>query len=47
MLTQLVLTIGKARTFDNITPPNLLGCFDCEKIAFINYFEIQNIFLSE
>ncbi|GHV79360.1 hypothetical protein AGMMS49944_11510 [Spirochaetia bacterium] len=44
MLTQLVLTIGKARTFDNITPPNLLGCFDCEKIAFVNYFEIQNIF---
>jgi len=35
MLTQLVLTIGKARTFNKILPPKFLGCFDCEKIAFI------------
>ncbi|GHT49735.1 hypothetical protein AGMMS49982_03750 [Bacteroidia bacterium] len=44
MLTQLVLTIGKARTFDKIMPPPFLGCFDCEKIAFVPYFEIQHIF---
>ena len=44
MLTQLVLTIGKARTFDEILPPPFLGCFDNEKIAFIPYSEIQNIF---
>ncbi|MCL2072891.1 MAG: hypothetical protein FWH18_03140 [Marinilabiliaceae bacterium] len=44
MLTQLVLTIGKARTFDKILPPMFLGCFDCEKIAFIPYSDIQDIF---
>ncbi|MCL2744677.1 MAG: hypothetical protein FWE67_12575, partial [Planctomycetaceae bacterium] len=33
MLTQLVLTIGKARIFDKIIPPPFLGCFDREKIA--------------
>jgi hypothetical protein len=44
MLTQLVLTIGKARTFDEIMPPRFLGCFDCEKIAFVPYSEIQDIF---
>src|SRR5215469_14798565 len=40
-LTQLVLTIGKARTFDEILPPPFLGCYDNEKIAFIPYSEIQ------
>ena len=44
MLTQLVLTIGKARTFDKTLPPPLLGCFDCEKIAFVPYADIQDIF---
>ena len=44
MLTQLVLTIGKARTFDEILPPSFLGCYDNEKIAFIPYSEIQHIF---
>jgi hypothetical protein len=44
MLAQLVLTIGKARTFDEILPPPFLGCFDNEKIAFIPYSDIQNIF---
>jgi hypothetical protein len=44
MLTQLVLTIGKARTFNKILPPKFLGCFDCEKIAFIPYSDIQDIF---
>ncbi|GHT81113.1 hypothetical protein FACS189467_4600 [Bacteroidia bacterium] len=44
MLTQLVLTIGKARTFDEIMPPPFLGCYDNEKIAFVPYSEIQYIF---
>jgi len=44
MLAQLVLTIGKARTFNKKLPPKFLGCFDCEKIAFIPYSEIQDIF---
>ncbi|MDR2362722.1 MAG: hypothetical protein LBD91_08365 [Prevotellaceae bacterium] len=44
MLTQLVLTIGKARTFDEILPPPFLGCYDSEKIAFVPYSEIQDIF---
>jgi hypothetical protein len=44
MLAQLVLTVGKARTFDEIMPPPLLGCFDSEKIAFVPYSEIQDVF---
>jgi hypothetical protein len=34
-LVQLILTIGKARTFDKHLPPAFLGAFDAEKIAFI------------
>ncbi|MDR1680875.1 MAG: hypothetical protein LBS12_03730, partial [Prevotellaceae bacterium] len=44
MLAQLVLTIGKARTFDELLPPPFLGCFDSEKIAFIPYSDIQDVF---
>ncbi|GHT10783.1 hypothetical protein AGMMS4956_02810 [Bacteroidia bacterium] len=44
MLTQLVLTIGKARTFDEIMPPQFLGCYDNQKIAFVPYHDIQHIF---
>ncbi|MCL2041122.1 MAG: hypothetical protein FWG84_03660 [Bacteroidales bacterium] len=44
MLAQLVLTIGKARTFDEILPPPFLGCYDDEKIAFVPYSEVQDIF---
>ena len=44
MLTQLVLTIGKARMFDKIIPPSYLGCFDRKKIAFVPYHAIQAIF---
>lgn len=43
-LVQLVLTIGKARTFDKYLPPAMLGAFDAEKIAFIPYNYIQEIF---
>ncbi|MDI9338379.1 MAG: hypothetical protein QM539_08135, partial [Alphaproteobacteria bacterium] len=34
-LIQLVLTIGRARTFDKNLPPLFLGAFDAEKMAFI------------
>ena len=43
-LVQLILTIGKARTFDKQLPPTFLGAFDAEKIAFIPYNEIHDIF---
>jgi hypothetical protein len=41
---QLILTIGKARTFDKYLPPAFLGAFDGEKIAFISYSDIHEIF---
>ncbi|MCL2824422.1 MAG: hypothetical protein FWD57_10545, partial [Polyangiaceae bacterium] len=44
MLTQLVLTIGKARTFDKLQPPPFLGCFDSEKIVFLRYANLHDIF---
>ena len=43
-IVQLILTIGKARTFDKYLPPAMLGAFDGEKIAFIPYSEIHDIF---
>lgn len=43
-LVQLILTIGKARTFDKVLPPAFLGAFDAEKIAFIPYNSILDIF---
>ena len=44
MFVQLVLTIGKARTFDKTLPPTFLGAFDFKKIAFVPYINIQDIF---
>ena len=32
-IVQLILTIGKARTFDKFLPPPMLGALDGEKIA--------------
>ena len=43
-IVQLILTIGKARTFDHFLPPPMLGALDGEKIAFIPYSEISEIF---
>lgn len=43
-IAQLVLTIGKARTFDKYLPPVMLGALDLEKIAFIPYNDISEIF---
>lgn len=44
MFVQLVLTIGKARTFDKTLPPAFIGAFDFCKIAFVSYISIQDIF---
>jgi hypothetical protein len=43
-IVQLILTIGKARTFDKFLPPAYLGAFDAENIAFIPYNNISDIF---
>ena len=44
MITQLVLTIGKARTFDKFLPPAFLGAFDSAKIGFVPYNTIMEVF---
>jgi hypothetical protein len=44
MFVQLILTIGKARTFDKTMPPAFLGAFDFKKIAFVPYINISDIF---
>ena len=43
-LAQLVLTIGKARTFDRHLPPPYLGAFDGERIAFVPYADVSELF---
>jgi hypothetical protein len=45
MFAQLIITIGKARTFDKYIPPSFLGVFDFKKIVFIPYNQIIDIFL--
>lgn len=44
MFIQLILTIGKARTFDKTLPPLFLWAFDFKKIAFVEYSQISDIF---
>ena len=41
---QLILTIGKERTFEKYLPPKYIGAFDAEKFAFIEYHSIQEVF---
>ncbi len=43
-LVQLILTVGKERTYEKYLPPKYIGAFDAEKFAFIEYHEIQQIF---
>jgi very-short-patch-repair endonuclease len=43
-IVQLILTIGRARTFDKELPPAYLGAFDAYQIAFIPYNDIQEFF---
>jgi hypothetical protein len=44
MFAQLILTIGKARTFDKSLPPAFLGAFDFQKIAFVPFEKVQHLF---
>ena len=41
---QLILTIGRARTFDIELPPRYLGAFDAGRIAFLPYNAILDVF---
>ncbi|WP_300898166.1 hypothetical protein, partial [uncultured Duncaniella sp.] len=41
---QLIITIGKARTFEHHLPPRFLGAFDTDKIAFIPYNDVLEVF---
>ena len=41
---QLIITIGKAHTYESYLPPRYLGAFDEEKIAFIEYHHIVSVF---
>ena len=41
---QLILTIGKDRLFNEFDAPDYLGSFDAEKIGFVHYDEISEIF---
>ena len=43
-LIQLGLTIGREKTFDKFLPPKFIGAFDAEKIAFIPYHEVMDVF---
>ncbi len=43
-LVQLILTIGKARTYDDHLPPKFLGAFDAEKMAFLPYNAVMEVF---
>ena len=44
MFAQLILTIGKERTFDKHLPPAFLGVFDFKKIVFAPYNEVSDLF---
>lgn len=41
---QLIITIGKARTFEHNLPPKFLGAFDSDKIALIQYNHLLELF---
>lgn len=43
-LVQLIATIGKEKTFDKYIAPRFLGAFDAERIAFVPYAAIQDVF---
>ena len=44
MFVQLILTIGKAKTYQQIVPPAFLGAFDFQKFAFVPYEAIADVF---
>lgn len=44
LFVQLILTIGRDRRFTEIDAPDYLGSFDAEKIGFVHYDEISEVF---
>lgn len=46
MFAQLIITIGKERTYDKNFPPAFLGVFDYKKIVFVPYNEVVDIFFT-
>ena len=43
-LIQLILTIGKARTYESELPPYFLGAADAQGMAFVPYSDVMHIF---
>ncbi len=43
-LVQLILTIGRARAYESHLPPAFLGAFDAEKMAFVPYHCVMDVF---
>ncbi len=43
-LVQMILTIGKARAYTRYQPPKFIGAFDAQKMAFIPYHEVADVF---
>ena len=41
---QLIMTIGRAKTYEKYLPPVFLGAFDAEKIAFVPYESVMPVF---
>ena len=41
---QLIMTIGKAKTYEKHLPPVFLGAFDAEKIAFVQYNVVSEVY---
>lgn len=41
---QLIMTIGRAKTYEKYLPPVFLGAFDAEKMAFVRYETIMPVF---
>lgn len=44
-LIQLILTIGRAKTYQRYPTPKYLGAFDNAKIAFVEYERVEHIFV--
>jgi hypothetical protein len=44
MFVQLILTIGKVKTYQRMVPPAFLGAFDFQKFAFVPYEAIADVF---
>lgn len=42
--TQLIITLGKEKPQEKLLPPAFLGAFDAEKIAFLPYFQVIDLF---